>query len=315
MILRGGVRAARSSRRRAARRLPAGAPVPPHPAAYRRRRLLGGIDLTATCRPGDRWRRSGLLANGYMAASCRADGARMSEAVPRGCGGDRHGRDGGRARRRRRLRAAARFVTVALDDGVSPTSARRCASRTASFPHRSVRSSPLRVTGERPNAGAILRNCVEPRSTKRFVRAHAAALGVASARATLFALRAALRVGAARRAACDDGRRLTLAARSCLPRARPACRRRREQRRAAPRRRPSTTAREEERGSPGPIDDVVLAAALAALPPDSARADRGGRPAARKMTRASGAANGRKSAARPPMGRARGRPAAGCGSR
>ena len=132
--------------------------------------------------------------------------------------------------------------------------------------------------------------------------ATAAALGIDSARAPLFALRAARAAArlAGRDAIADED--VALAARLVLGAARDAdaAPSAEEPQPDAPPPPPNATAATQERGEPGPLDDIVLAAALAALPKDvlaRIAAGRGRSAGARAAARASGASR-----------RARGRP-------
>ena len=143
--------------------------------------------------------------------------------------------------------------------------------------------------------------------------ATAAALGIDSARAPLFALRAARAAArlAGRDAIADED--VTLAARLVLaPRATRMPAEAEEPQHDAPRRRQSRDGGDQDRGEPGPLEDVVLAAALAALPKDVLARIAAGR--GRKPSRASGAGERRTSVrAGRPMGARAGMPAAGCG--
>ena len=152
-----------------------------------------------------------------------------------------------------------------------------------------------------------------PAAAIEALAATAAALGIDSARAPLFALRAAR--ASARLAGRDtiEDADLTLAARLVLaPRAtRMPMEAEQPQPDAPPEPPPETDNGDEERAEPGPFEDVVLAAALASLPKDVlARIAAGGSRA--KATRAHGAGERRKSSARGrPMGTRAGVPGGG----
>jgi magnesium chelatase subunit D len=139
----------------------------------------------------------------------------------------------------------------------------------------------------------------------------AAALGVDSARAPLFALRAARAAAtlAGREVIADED--VVLAARLVLaPRATRFPAAADEAPPEPPPPPPDGDGGEDERGEPGPLEDMVLAAALAALPKDVLARIAAGR--GRKMTRASGAGERRKSGTRGrPMGARAGVPGGG----
>jgi magnesium chelatase subunit D len=309
--------------------LPTDAPLRRMPAHIDDDRLLGGIDLTATLALGRAVTRTGLLAEADGGVLVVPMAERLSDALAGrlaaviDTGELVVERDGAA------LRAGARFVTVALDDGAEPDErappalAERLAfwidlSRSSSARERgapngrageaqpmSSEESPL----HQPVTGALLRAGEDVLTA---LAATAAALGIDSIRAPLFAMRAAR---AAARAAGRDAigeEDMTLAARLVLgPRAtripaqaeEPAA----EQDPPPP---PDSDGGDDERSEPGPLEDVVLAAALATLPKDVLARIAAGR--GRKITRASGAGERRKSAARGrPMGARAGVPGGG----
>lgn len=303
--------------------MPEGAPsrrMPPH---IDDGRLLGGIDLAATLALGRTVSRTGLLAEADGGVLVVPMAERLSDALAGrlaaviDTGELLVERDGAT------LRAPARFVTVALDDGVEPDerTPAALAERLAFW----LDLSGMRVSsssgGESPKSPVVRVVALDPRLREGAVSpavlealaATAAALGIDSARASLFALRAA-RASAAlagRDVITDED--VTLAARLVLaPRATRVPQQAEEPAPDPPAPPPDgdDAAGEEEQGEPGPIEDVVLAAALAALPPDMLARIAAGR--GRKATRASGAGEQRKSGARGrPMGARAGVPGGG----
>jgi magnesium chelatase subunit D len=273
-------------------------------------RLLGGIDLTATLSAGRSVTRTGLLAEADGGVLVVPMAERLSEALAgrlatvMDTGELIVERDGAT------LRADARFVTVALDDGAEPDERppAALAERLAFRIDLSEARPPYVAEPEERSSRSAEASSPE---VLQALAATADALGVGSARAPLFALRAARAAArlAGRDAMTDDD--VTLAVRLVLaPRA---------TRVPAPAEEASADALpppsaddggEEERGEPGPLEDVVLAAALAALPPDVLARMAAGR--GRKATRASGGGERRKSAARGrPMGARAGTPGGG----
>ncbi|MEG3086814.1 magnesium chelatase subunit D [Sphingomonas sp. PB4P5] len=288
--------------------LPADAPVRRMPAHIDDDRLLGGIDLAATLARGTAVSRSGLLAEADGGAVIVPMAERLSDAVAGRLAAVIDGGD-------------ARFVTVALDDGIEPDErppgalAERVAFWLDLTHHRhpglgsgsKVPQAPPRGEGWIPDQvrddGEIVITLV----------ATAAALGIDSARAPLFALRtarAAARLAGRDTIAADD---VILAARLVLaPRATrlPAA----EEARGDPPPPPPSPDEtgEEEQGDPGPIDDIVLAAALAALPRDVLAAIAAGSGRRRRPSNAHGAGERRTSGARGrPMGARAGLPGGG----
>ncbi len=339
MILRGGdaMRDAVVLELRA--RLGEGAPVRRVPSHIDDERLIGGIDLTATLARGAAVSRTGLLAeaNGGVVIVPMAE--RLSDAtagrlaVVMDTGEVVVERDGVA------LRGDARFVTVALDDGVEPDErppaalAERLAFwldlggvRWASVSDWAGEAAPLapRASLSRGNPHAWSPETgVEPwpanEGSITSLVSVASALGVDSARATLFALRAA------RAAAWLDGRavideadvmlaaRLVLAPRATrLPAVESEGQDESDSAPPPPPPPPDSDTGEDERHHPDAIDDVVLAAALAALPKDVlARIAMGGGRRARAAN-AQGGGERRKSGARGrPMGARAGMPGGG----
>jgi magnesium chelatase subunit D len=251
--------------------LPAGAPLRRIPSHIDDERLLGGIDLTATLALGKAVSRTGLLpeADGGMVVVPMAE--RLSDAT---AGRIAAVMDTGELvveRDGTALRAPARFVVVALDDGIEQDErpAAALAERIAFW----IDLSGLDTRAEHapidaiPGANAIV-GAEEAMDT---LAATAAALGIDSARATLFALRAARALAqASGRVAmtCGD---LAFAARMVLaPRATrvPAAPAEPEAEAEAPPPPPQHDGSDEETAEPGEVEEMVLEAALAALPKD-----------------------------------------------
>ncbi|MBP8235081.1 MAG: magnesium chelatase subunit D [Rhizorhabdus sp.] len=295
--------------------LPAGSPVRRLPVHVDDERLLGGIDLAGTLSLGRAMTSSGLLdevAGGVlvvpMAERISAETAgRIGAAMD---GGDRP------------------FLLVAFDDGVEPDErppatlverlafaidlssqasgegffAARWKDDNASDPTVAI-APPEPVIGPQPHAGEDMMTALVTT---------AAALGIESARAPMLALRAArasARLAGRGEVSEEDvmlAARLVLAPRAtCLPAA--------AEEDAAPEPPPpssETDAGNEERGEPGPIEDIVLAAALAALPNDVLARIAAGR--SRKAGRANGAGERQPSGARGrPMSARAGMPGSG----
>ena len=308
MVLRGGgeVRDAVIAALREA--LPVGAPMRRVPLNVDDERLLGGIDLTATLASGRPVTSRGLLAEATGGAVLVPMAERLSDATA--------------GRLAAALDTGAPFVLVALDDGldderppvalmerlafwVELSDARRDAQSV--IPAKAGTQLPPQELGPRfrgddkvtPPAEDVLNS----------IAATAAALGIDSARAPQFALRAAR--ASARLAGRDvvAEEDLALAARLVLaPRATrfPA----EAAQDAAEPPPPDGDPGEDEGGEPQPLDDVVLAAALAALPPDLLARLAAGR--SRKAARGDGAGERRQSGARGrPLGARAGMPGGG----
>ena len=310
--------------------LPNEAPLRRIPSHIDDERLLGGIDLTATLAKGMAVSRIGLLAEADGGVVVVPMAERLSDAS---AGRIAAVMDTGEMVVERdgiALRSDARFVAVVLDDGIEPEERVPAAlmERVAFWIDLSVAPawSAYPREGAGPESQALPSVTVDPRLrggaaspaasdevTIAFA-ATAAALGVDSARAPLFALRAARALAhlAGRAAIADED--VMLAARLVLaPRAtRMPTTAEEPQPDAPPPPSPDTDNGNEERAEPGPLEDLVLAAALASLPKDVlARIAAGGTSRA-KRTRAHGAGERRKSSARGrPMGTRAGVPGGG----
>jgi magnesium chelatase subunit D len=328
MILRGGD-AARDAVIDAVRAgLADGAPLRRMPANIDDDRLLGGIDLTATLALGRPVTRTGLLVEADGGALVVPMAERLSDALAGRLAAVLDTGEMVTERDGATLHGTARFVLVALDDGaeaderppaalaerlafwidLSATAMRAPEPAAASDPQRPgvSQGEPAEVRGDGTMAPPL-----DPAILEALV-VTAAALGIDSIRAPLFAVRvvrASARLAGRDRIADED---VTLAARLVLaPRATrlPSAADRSEPEPPPPPP-PENDGGEEERGEPAPIEDVVLAAALAALPRDVLARIAAGR--GRKVTRASGGGERRKSAARGrPMGTRAGVPGGG----
>ena len=306
MVLRGGGDARDIVIAELRRGLAPDAPLRRMPAHIDDDRLLGGIDLTATLASGRAVMSRGLLAEVDGGVLVVPMAERLSDATA--------GRlaavgDGGNFR----------FLTVALDDGVEPDErpptgfSERLAFRIDLSDARPPRGwAPIADAWNEDFAGSIAPHASEDVLTA--LVATAGALGIDSIRAPIFALRAA------RAAALLEGRDavadedVALAARLVLaPRATrmpTASEPEAPDDAETPPPPPDSTEGEEEKSEPGQLEDMVLAAALAALPKDLLAALAAGR--GRKASRASGAGERRKSSARGrPMGARAGMPGGG----
>lgn len=271
-----------------------GAPIRRVPAHVDDERLLGGIDLTATLALGRAVASAGLLAEADGGVVIVPMAERLSDATAG------------------RLAAAidagnTRFLAVALDDGVEPEEhapaalAERLAFR-VDLSNMSYRHpGPVPRPAVRPPKLPRVEKRTPGRDDEDVIATlivTAVALGIDSARAPLFALKAARAAAwlSGRTSIADED--VILAARLVLaPRAtRVPMEDDAPQPETPPPSPPETDTGEEERGEPGPLDDIVLAAALAALPKDVLARIAAGR--GRKVTRASGAGERRKSSAR-----------------
>ena len=308
MILRGGGELRDTAITELRGGLAEGAPVRRVPVHIDDDRLLGGIDLTATLALGRPVASVGLLAEAEGGVVVLPMAERLSDATA--------------GRIATAIDAGARFVTMAFDDGIEPDE--RCpaglAERLAFWvdlsttPHR----HPGLVPGSTP---PIARPSRSARWTPEQVRgdegvvaaiaATAAALGIDSARASLFALKAARALArlAGRDAISDED--VTFAARLVLgPRATRMPAQPDDSQPEAPPPPLESDDGDEDRADPGPLEDIVLAAALAALPKDMLARIAAG--SSSKTTRASGAGERRKSAARGrPLGARAGMPGGG----
>ena len=272
LLLRGGgdMRDAVIGAVRAA--LPADAPMRRIPLHVDDQRLLGGLDLGATLSTGQVVTSTGLLAEAARGMIVVPMAERMA--------------DGTAARIAAAIDAGAGFVTVALDDGLEPEEYPpvALAERLAfwvDLEHLFLSPRGQRTKVERPVTASralpdiAVTEVAADASVLEALAATALALGIDSARATLFALRAAR--ASARLAGRDTigESDVMLAARLVLaPRAtrHPATEQDAPEEETAPppsdQQNGDSRNPEKEQGETRPLDDVVLAAALAALPRD-----------------------------------------------
>jgi len=335
MVLRGGgeVREALIAEMRGG--LPAGAPLRRIPAHIDDDRLLGGIDLTSTLALGRAVSRTGLLAEAHGGVVVVPMAERLSDAVAGrlaaviDTGEVVVERDGAA------LRGPAQFLVAALDDGaepderVPPALAERLAfwidlTETTFQDHMRIlgghegRWEPTPLEGWNPQQSNSRAMAAPSPQILEVLAATAATLGIDSARAPLFALRAARAAAIlAGRDAIDEedaalAARLVYAPRAtriplAAPEPEPDPPGEAEEPPPPP---PDADKGDEEQSEPVPPEDLVLAAALAALPKDVLARIAAGR--GRTATRASGAGERRKSNARGrPMGARAGVPGGG----
>lgn len=259
-------------------------------------RLLGGLDLTATLASGAAVSRIGLLAESEGGLIVLP----MAERLP----------DPTAAKIAAAIDSNAAFLMLVLDDGIEPEErapdalAERCAFW---IDLGAARSSP----GVEPAVNPTTCPVEVTDAQLHMLAATAAALGIDSARAQHFALRAAraaARVGGRQKVTDED---LTLAARLVLgPRATRIPNAEPEAPSEQPDANDSPSPSEEQQISPP--EDVVLEAALAALPKDVLARLAAGGAGQRKASRADGAGERRKSVARGrPLGARAGLPGGG----
>nr|WP_051124739.1 magnesium chelatase subunit D [Sphingomonas sp. PAMC 26605] len=262
MILRGGgeMRDAVLASLRAA--LPAGAPLRRVPAHVDDDALLGGLDLGATLALGRPVRQRGLLAAADGGIVVLPMAERISEASA--------------ARITAVLDARAIedapvcVAVVALDDGVGEEAPPQALVERLAFRidlsdcHAPSDATPSDADSAVPCSDA------QPLDPFAILAAAAAALGVDSARAPLFALRAARAAAGLAGRDAPDADDLILAIRLVLaPRAtRVPAPPQDESAPESPPPPPEGEQGDEDRGTPEPPEDLVLAAALAALPRD-----------------------------------------------
>jgi magnesium chelatase subunit D len=277
--------------------LPDEAPVRRMPLHIDDERLLGGLDLTATLALGRTVAQAGLLAqaNGGVIVVPLAE--RMSDAVAGriaaviDIGAVVSERDGIAARH------DARFIVIALDDGLEPDEAppvTLCERLAFRIDAGAASALPLADASDQtaPIADA---------DAFKAIAATAAALGVDSARAWISAIKAARAAAQLAGRDCLIRADLELAVALVLaPRATriPAPVPQPPDAEAAPPPENENASDDTEQTDPGALDDVILEAALAALPRDvlAQLAQAGG--ARAKATRAHGAGERRKSATR-----------------
>ena len=294
MVLRGGGEARDDVIAALRAALPDDAPVRRMPVAIDDDRLLGGIDLTATLASGTVVTSRGLLAEADGGAVVVPMAERLSDAT---AGRLAAALDAG----------APRFVLVALDDGIEDDE-RPPASLAERLAFWCDLTADRRLNDMLHVGDEVAVSTDEAAQT---LAATAVALGIDSARVPLFALRAARACARLDRRVAVNNHDLTLAVRLVLvPRATQLPAQAQEGEPEPPPPAPDSAPGEEESNEPAPLDDIVLAAALAALPPDLLARIAAGR--GRKPARGHGAGERRKSGARGrPLGARAGMPGGG----
>ncbi len=246
--------------------LPHGVPVRKIPLGIGEDRLLGGLDLAATLAGHGVRSQRGVLADADGGIVLLASAERLPSATAASIAAvlDRGEilteRDG------LTLRHPARIAAIAYDEGAGPDETIPASLTDRLAFHLDPRTPAAHLDGDVPAARALLPHVtVDPDLIDALCQT-AAALGIASLRAPLFAVRAARAAAALAGRADADADDAALAAQLVLaPRAttRPA---------PPPEPQPPPPNEPPPDDSPEPgaaaMDDVVLAAALAALPPD-----------------------------------------------
>lgn len=275
LVLRGGGEARDAVIAALVEGLGAGVPVRRVPSHIDDERLLGGLDLGATLSTGRAVSRVGLLAeaNGGVVIVPMAERMASNTAAPIAAAldtGEVIAEREGMA-----LRSTARFAVVLLDDGVEPDERPpvALAERVAFWfdfgdarrPQLLDSHATTTIVGEvnAPSADVL-----------DAIAATTLALGIDSARAPNFALRAARAAAmlAARRAITEDdvmiAARLVLGPRATRMPAPPEAEPEGGAPEPPPPPPPDSETSEQESGDPQPLEDVVLEAVLASLPKD-----------------------------------------------
>lgn len=282
MVLRGGSEARDAVIAAFAATMPAGAPVRRLPTHIDDERLLGGLDLAATLALGRPVARAGLLAEADGGVVIVPMAERLSDAIAAPVAAALDSGEIVAEREGQSLRSAARFAVVALDDGAEPDERPPAAliERLAfQIDLTGVCSNDDAIHAWVPALTSFAAASDWPAAGDDVLQAlahTAAVLGVESARAPLFALRAARALaqleGRARIAEADVAlaARLVLAPRATrLP---PAPEAEAEAPPEPPPPEPpppaDTDAGSGEQEAPAPLDDLVLEAVLASLPRD-----------------------------------------------
>jgi magnesium chelatase subunit D len=265
------------------------APVVRVPIGVSDDRLLGGLDLAGTLRAGRPVAEKGLLAEAHGGLLLLPMAERISAGAAARIAGVWDSGSVSVEREGLRSRTSARFGVVALDEGVDEEEAPPAAllDRLGYFVslehigHRDI-EDPLFDAHDIARARARLPEIVAPDSAIEALVAVAAALGVTSLRAPSHALRAARAAAALRGSSLVEEEDIASAASLVLaPRATriPETMDGQDQAEPAPREEEGTDAEEsaksESATDSGPdtlsasdLEDIVLAAARAAIPAD-----------------------------------------------
>ena len=295
LVLRGGGEARDSVIAALVEGLGAGAPVRRVPSHIDDERLLGGLDLGATLSTGRAVSRVGLLAeaDGGVVLVPMAERMASNTAAPIAAAldtGEVIAEREGMA-----LRSPARFTVVLLDDGVEPDERPpvALAERVAFWFDLADHPPPRAVRAELVEALPFLVDRGEEKQPFDKLRANGLggvrtpttdvldaiaattlALGIDSARAPNFALRAARAAAilAGRSAITEDdvmiAARLVLGPRATRMPAPPDAEPEGEAPEPPPPPPPESETSDQESGDPQPLEDVVLEAVLASLPKD-----------------------------------------------
>ncbi len=313
MILRGGGEFRDMVLAELTGRLAHGAPMRRVPAHIDDERLLGGLDLTATLARGRTVAQAGLLAEADGGVVVLPMAERLSDAVAGRIAAVLDASEVVTERDGVTLRSTARFLVVALDDGIEPDE-----MPPAALVERlgfRIDLSEVRSSGSDAAAEIEPGQMLGDDAVFSAIAGTAAALGIDSARAPLLALRTARAAAAlaGRRAMCEAdvalAVQLVLAPRATRMPA-PEAEDTSPEPPPPPPDNPGET--EQDRGEElQPPDDMILAAALAALPRDVLARIGAGHSRA-KASRTHGAGERRKSASRGrPLGARAGMPGGG----
>lgn len=275
LVLRGGGEARDSVIAALVDGLDSGAPVRRVPSHIDDERLLGGLDLGATLATGRAVSRVGLLAeaDGGVVIVPMAERMASSTAAPIAAAldtGEVIAEREGMA-----LRSPARFTVVLLDDGVEPDERPpvALAERVAFWFDLADARPPRTFDPHMASNGSGLVSAPSA-DVMEAIAATTLALGIDSARAPNFALRAARAAAilAGRRAITEDdvmiAARLVLGPRATRMPAPPDAEPEGEAPEPPPPPPPESETSEQESGDPQPLEDVVLEAVLASLPKD-----------------------------------------------
>ncbi len=299
LVLRGGGEARDAVIAALVEGLDAGAPVRRVPSHIDDERLLGGLDLGATLSTGRAVSRVGLLAEADRGVVIVPMAERMASSTAAPIAATLDTGEVIAEREGMALRSPARFTVVLLDDGVEPDERPpvALAERVAFWFDLTGATLPSSV---RPRTGSgvveALPSLVDRREERQpfdklrangcwdltppsndvleAIAATTLALGIDSARAPNFALRAARAAAIlAGRSAITEGdvmiaARLVLGPRATRMPAPPEAEPEGEAPEPPPPPPPESETSEQESGDPQPLEDVVLEAVLASLPKD-----------------------------------------------